>query len=77
MSASAVRQIPPEKAATSPFDRDWKQAGEVHARVTFDAGENSSTMFVSKFANCFGYQWVNRLRRIFGGAIATIEIYGA
>jgi hypothetical protein len=59
------------------LDPDRTQAGKVHARIDFDAGENSSTIFVSKFANCFGYQWVNRLRRIFGGAIATIETYGA
>jgi hypothetical protein len=41
------------------------------------AGENSSTMFVSTFASCFGYQWVNRLRRIFGAVIAAIETDGA
>ena len=33
-------------------------------------------MFVSTFANCLGYQWVNRLWRFFGGAIATIATDG-
>ena len=34
-------------------------------------------MFVSKFANCLGYQSVNLLRRLFGVAIAASEIFGA
>src|SRR4051812_49272391 len=41
------------------------------------ASDNSSTMFLSTFANCLGYQRVNGLRRFFDGALTTIETYGA
>jgi hypothetical protein len=41
------------------------------------SSEDSSTMFVSKFANCLGYQSVNLLRRLFGVATAASEILGA
>ena len=55
-------------------------AGACLLRPTVFAGrgfDNSSTMFLSIFANCLGYQRVNRLRRIFDGAFTTIETDGA
>ena len=46
--------------------------------LAIHVGEDSSTIFVSEFESCCGYQWVNRLWRIFSnGAIATAEARGA
>jgi hypothetical protein len=45
--------------------------------VSQSAGDNSSTMFLSTFANCLAYQRVNALRRFFDGAFTTIETDGA
>ena len=51
---------------------DWRCPLAVHV------GEDSSTIFVSEFESCCGYQQVNRLWRIVSdGAIATVAARGA
>src|SRR3954470_11830124 len=57
-------------------DRVRLSYGEMEA-VKNAASDDSSTMFLSTFTNCLGYQRVNGLRRFFDGALTTIETYGA
>jgi hypothetical protein len=79
----ALRQAAGQTAPRCARSQDPKDAVQdmavIHRRHAglFGSIEDSSTIFVSKFANCFGYQWVNQLWRFFGGAIATIKTYGA